>query len=41
MGIEGTTLASFLTNLLVLIMNFWLTNATKYLEKANKISFYD
>ena len=41
MGIEGITLASFLTNLLVLILNIWLTNATNFLEIANRISIFD
>ena len=38
MGIEGTTLASFCTNLLVLITNVYLTSTTKSLKKANKVS---
>jgi hypothetical protein len=41
MGIEGTTLASFCTNLLVLITNIYLTNITRSLKKANKVSIFD
>ena len=41
MGIEGTTLASFITNGLVLIINVYLTSKEKGLEIANKVRFFD